>query len=319
MKRQMFRAPILMAALALAACGGEKTPKSAPESGSPTAAAGAGAGDKGADRNDGSSQLKCPPKVTTAAPEGTAYDVVGVTPQMSYDDAAAIILCANENMTAREDLINAWSIDTAGLKPRHGFVIEAPETPEETEARLARYRKGKFGDDNNFGHAAAGKMRYSATTVGAPGRERVISVTSEQGFAAGAEPPLASIRDALVAKYGEPVWEYRDSSRYRGETVLVWGKDFAGRPIDKNSPRANSCVGAWSLTLDPQCGAAAAAVILPIEGNNEIVSAMRVVSVMPAWSFEYFETAKADLAAASAAAQAEQLEQAKENAQAPKL
>ena len=320
MKNQILKAPVLLVALALVACGGQKTPTNAPAAGSPPAAASAGAGGDAAGGNDGALQLKCPPKVTTGAPEGTAYDVIGVTPQMSYDDAAATILCANENMTAKEELINAWSIDTAGLKPRHGFVIEAPETPEETEARLARYRKGNFSDDENFrGHVAPGKMRFSATTVGAPGSERVISITSEQGFAAGAEPPFASIREALIAKYGQPISERHDSTSYRGERWLVWGRDFAGRPLDANSPTAGACTAASGLTLQPQCGAAVAATILPIEGNNELVSAMRVVSVMPAWSFEYFETATAELAAASAAARAQQVEQAKENAQAPKL
>ena len=303
-------AAAVLAAMAFAACGdsGSVVPVT-PEMAAAAEAAGGVAGVAGAPVN-------CPPQIKTTPVASITgnYDVLGVKPGMTYDEAVNVLRCADNKLAATVKNENMWRINYAGIETRQGFTVEVPRTPEEEEARRQAIYDSIRGAMNTPDPDAVqpGKVRYTASTVGVPGDERVITFTSEQAFAVDSLPPIESLKASLIEKYGPPVRDDKGSG-YRAKTYLAWGYDASGAAT-------NTCGGyVNSFNFTDRCGVQIAAEIEPDAENFELATKLSVSTAVSNWGYTQIEKAEADLAALAAQRRAEGVEKAKENAEAPKL
>lgn len=258
--------------------------------------------------------VNCPAKVATPAPAaGTpTHDIVGVRPGMTYDEAVNVLRCVDNKFAATLKKENNWGMNHAGVDTRLGFVVEVPLTPEEEEARLKEIRQSYTGGgsgDDPFG-VKPGKVRYTASTAGAPGEELVIQFMSEQAFALNALPPVESLKASLIEKYGPPTQQGQAARDY-SPVSLTWAYDVAGRP--STDYRCNAA------SLSEGCGVAIAATIEPDRENFELASKLSVTSVVSEWGYGQLRKAEEDLAAFAAKKRADEVEKAKGAAEAPKL
>lgn len=66
--------------------------------------------------------VKCPAKASSPRPDGAPIDdVVGVRPGMSWNEAAAFVMCDHPLMVVAENTSRNYRINTYGLKLRQGF------------------------------------------------------------------------------------------------------------------------------------------------------------------------------------------------------
>ena len=156
-------------------------------------------------------------------------------------------------------------------------------------------------------------------TMGMPGQERVISAAREEWFAEGKNPTMASVEQALIAKYGPPT----KNPPSPGQKYITWAYDIQGRPITETSPLYNQCNGNASpdggSNYSPDCGLVVAAIITPMPDNPELSQSIDVGVVDQAGGYDAITATEQSLQQVDAQRKAEQVKEASKNADAPTL
>jgi len=178
-------------------------------------------------------KVSCPAKVTLAArTEGSPVDdVLGVRPGMLYDEAVNIVLCSDDLMVVTESG-RGFDIKTYGQKLRQGFGARFAEprvvkSSREIMKEMQNDMMMRSGNAVRPDDMKPGQSKWYVTTMGLPGRERVIAVAREEWFAAGKNPPVESVVQALVGKYGQPT----ATTGNNDVVILTWAHDPLGRPV----------------------------------------------------------------------------------------
>lgn len=307
---------LLFIAGAVSACGSSE----APEASSPTAdrpkdsRVAATAAEVAADARG---KVKCPARVSTEARAGLpAHDVVGVRPGLAWHEAMNVVLCTDELLVAQENRSRSFRINTWGQVVRQGFDAAFAEdrinkTSQEIMAEMQDAALAR-GTNRRAPDMPGGTSRWYVTTMGLPGEERVVAAARIEAFVQGKAPTLASVRDALVRKYGAPTTASENSS-----WILRWAYDGLDRKITETHPLYHQCHGVShpdaGVNLAPDCGVVVQAEIRPARDNPLLASTLQVGVVDQARGYEslmaterQLEQAELQRRAAEAAAAAEQ-------------
>ncbi len=235
MRKHRACALALVAALAVAACGG-----SGDDAGDPGAAAAAGAdGDTRAVAADAGGDLRCPAKVRE---ELAGPDIIGLRLGMTVDEALAAARCAL-GADAQVKTGDRWldRLDTHGV---------------ELGTQTFTVRKGEHRpcDFRREWQECEGGLKWehvdetvTVATPGAPGAESAQVIWRNQSFREDAMPPVQALLDALTAKYGQPqLVDSSDAARgySAGYRDLEWLYDRAGNPLTEANPMFGKCRGA---------------------------------------------------------------------------
>jgi hypothetical protein len=318
---------VLVAAAAMAACGGKK-----PGDAAPGAAAGNGSAQSAPTGNASAEDVAeaargdvdCPAKVATPARADGAPvdDVVGVRPGMTYEEAANMVMCTDDLMVVTAGGTGGFNIQTYGATLRQGFT-----------ARLAEPRVEKTGkqimqemqDDAlaRGGNAVRydlkpGQSKWLVTTMGMPGAEKVIAVGREEWFPEGKNPAMGGVRDALVKKYGEPSMDHSNP----GQLWIRWIYDPLGRRVTETSPLYNQCAGtgvSGGINLSPDCGVVVEAHAVPMPENPGLARSMEVGVVDQSNGYELVTATEQALEKGEQAKRAKAVEEAGKNAGSPTL
>lgn len=223
----LLLAPLL--ALLPTACG------KAPE----PAAAGAATGQTAdAAAADGLAGLDCPAR---ARRDLAGPDIVGLKLGMTLAEALGSARCAL-GKDARVKLENRWldPLDTYGVAlGTQSFTVKKGENRPCNYPREWQECEGAV----KWGHV---DEIVVVATPGAPGHEKAMAVWRTQNFRDGQMPPVQTLVDALVAKYGPP--QRREASDQpngytAGYRELEWVQDRRGTPLADPNPLYRQC---WS-------------------------------------------------------------------------
>jgi len=321
---RLLRVTLAWAVLSMAACGSKSannattgTAKS-----SPAAPLGPASAEQVAKENRGN--VKCPANVPTAQPAGAQVDdVTGVRPGMSWDDAANLVLCDNPLMVVTENPSRGYNINTYGQHIRQGFdgKFAEPRVVSNPQQTVAEMMNQSLARANNAYATPLpiGQSRYFVSTMGLPGQERVLSVAREESFAEGKQPTVDSLKQALIAKYGEPSQENDNGVNSR----LYWEYDPSGAKITQGSPRLGICridVGSDAATsLSTGCGLTVGAGIEGARNNPGLAHSFAVTSQNGAQGMAALKSIEDALKLAADARKAKELNDASKHASTPKL
>lgn len=319
---------LFMAAAALTACGSKK-PQSSAEGSDPSerkpqfAPSGNASAEEVAEEARG--DVDCPAEIETPARAANAPvdDVVGLRPGLTYEEAANVALCSNDLMVVEAVTSRGVNMQTYGQTIRQGFGARTAEARVEKTSKEIR---AESLDEMlaRQGNAArpdmkAGEAKIYVATMGMPGQERVISAAREEWFAEGKNPTLASVEQALIAKYGNPT----KKSPAPGQKYLIWAYDPLGRPITETSPLYSQCSGNASpdggANYSPDCGLVVAAIIVPLHDNPELSQYFQVGVVNAAGGYEAITATEQNLQQLDTQRKAQQVQEASKNADAPTL
>lgn len=308
-----------VAVLMLAACGSKNTnnesagtPKPAPK--------GAASAERVAREMRGN--VKCPAKASTERPSGAPVDdVVGVRPGMSWDEAVNFVMCDNPMLVVTETTSRNYNLNTYGQHLRQGFDAQFAEARvvETSQQILEDMRQDEMRRSGNTYVAPLkpGQVRYFVSTMGLPGHELVLSVAREEYFAEGKLPTVDSLRQALIAKYGEP--SQTDPTGQR----LLWEYDPAGAKITQGSPRLGQCgINASPdapVSLSSDCGTTVGAVIQSANNNAGLAHSLAVTSQNGIAGVAILAATEQALRNGDEARKAQELNQAAKGADKPKL
>ncbi len=308
----------------LAACGGKNA--GAPGTGAAgSAAKPASSGNASAEEvaEEARGDVDCPAEVKTPAPAGAPVaDVVGVRPGMTYEEAANVVMCTHDLMVVTDGGAGGFNIQTYGQQLRQGF-----------SARLAEPRVQKTGkqimqemqDDMmaRSGNAVRydlkpGQSKWTVTTMGMPGAEKVIGAGREEWFPEGKNPTMASVADALIKKYGPATFDHDNP----GQRFMRWIYDPLGRRATETSPLYNSCAGtgvSGAVNLSPDCGIVVEAHLTPMPDNPALARSMDVGVVDQANGYQLVTATEQALEQAEQQKRSKAVEDASKNAGAPTL
>lgn len=310
----------------LAACGskdgaspagtlGASSPSSKPASGNATA-------EEVAEEARG--DVDCPARIKTAARDAKAPvdDVLGVRPGMTFDEAANVVLCTNDLLVVQVDTSRGFDIKTYGQTLRQGFSARFAEPRvEKTSKQIMQEMQDDF--IARSGNAVRqdmqpGQAKWYVTTMGMPGKERVIGAAREEWFEAGKNPTLESVEQALAKKYGTPTKVQQTGGRH-----MRWAYDPFGRLVTETSPLFNQCSGISSpdggVNLKPDCGLVVTAVLQPLRDNPALAQLMQVGVVDQANGYEAVNATGQAFEQQEAQRRAKEVETAAKNADAPEL
>jgi len=265
--------------------------------------------------------VDCPADIDTPerAEGAPVDDVVGVRPGLTYDEAKNVVLCSDEMLVVQEG-IAGFRINTFGQTVRQGFSARFAER-EKSSAEIQKEMMEGFSARS--GNAVTqdmqpGQSKWSVSTMGLPGQERVVSVAREEWFEAGRNPTLASVEQALIKKYGTPSRNQQPHQR-----MLAWIYDPRGRLATETSPLFSSCTGMsdpdGGTSFSPDCGIVVAAQIAPSPENPELAQYFQVGAVDQAGGYQALQATEQALQAQDAERKAREVSEAQENADAPEL
>ncbi len=326
-------AAIVMVAGTLSACGGSK--ESGQPAGSTAASGGSSAAKPAANSNVSATaeevaaaargKVKCPPKIATPgrADGAPVDDVVGVRPGMTFDEAAAVVMCTNDLMVVTPDNSRGFRIETYGQALRQGFNARLAEPKiEKTSKQIMEEMQDAAmarGSNRRVRDLQPGQSKWYVGTIGLPGQERVLSAAREEWFAEGRNPTVASVEKALRDKYGTPT-RFQEASANR---YLTWAYDPFGRLITETSALFNQCSGQASpdagVNLSPDCGIVVAAQIGALQSNPDLAEYLQASVVDQANGYEALSATEQALQQAENERRAKQVEDAAKNADAPQL
>jgi hypothetical protein len=271
------------------------------------------------------SNLKCPPKIATPAraPEAPVDDVVGVRPGMSFDEAAAVVMCSNELMVITPDNSRGFQIQTYGQTLRQGFTARlAEEKVEKTSQQIMEEMQDAAmarGSNRVVRDLQPGQSKWYVGTIGLPGQERVLSAAREEWFATGRNPTVDSVDQAVREKYGTPT-RTQDVGNNR---MLTWAYDPFGRLVTETSPLFNQCNGQagpdGGASLSPDCGIVVAVNIGKMRDNPNLAEYLQAGVLDQANGYEALTATEQALQAMETQRRAQQVDDAAKNADAPKL
>lgn len=268
--------------------------------------------------------VSCPAKASAERPASAPVDdVVGVRPGMPLDEAAHFILCDNPLLVVTENTSRGYNIATYGKHVRQGFDAKFAEPRlVKTSTQIVNEMQAETirrGSNTYVAPLKPGEVRYFVSSMGLPGREQVMSVAREEYFQDGKLPTVASIKQALIGKYGEPS-QVSDN----GVAVYLWWEyDPTGTRIVQNSPRAGQCqinVSPDSGTsLSTDCGLQIGAVIQGARDNAGLARSLAVTSQDGARGYAILRNTEEALRKGDDARKSKELSDATKSASAPKL
>jgi hypothetical protein len=268
-------------------------------------------------------KLRCPAKVATARPAGAPVDdVVGVRPGMTWDEAANTVMCDHPLLVVTEVKDRGFDINTYGAAVRQAFVAKFAEPRvEKTSEEIVKEMQDdamRRGMNTYVAPLKPGQSRYFVSTMGLPGAERVVTVAREEYFPQGKLPSLASVKQALVAKYGPPS-QAEDNG---GHAYLWWEYDPNGRPVTETSPLYTACRITVSpdapTSLSPDCGVTVGALIQGASDNPGLAHSLAVTSQDGARGYALITATEQALMQGDQTRQSREVDAAK-GAAAPKL
>jgi hypothetical protein len=321
MLKKCFLLAMTAATLTLGSCADEKEEKNSVDVGGENATGNASA-EEVAEEQRG--DVNCPAKAQNLRGQGAPVDdVVGARPGMTWDEARNFVLCDNPLLVVTENKARTFSIQLHGAIIRQGFDAKFAEARVEKSSKeiMVDMQRDFTRRQNNVREdpLRPGQVRYYVGTMGTPGQERVISVAREEYYSEGRQPPITNIEQALIAKYGRPTTT-SDNPRFKN---LSWKSDPTGRPITETSPLFNRCNSGASpdhgSNLSPDCGVTVSAQIEHLEGNPGLARGLAVSSQNGAEGYAMLERTESALAAAENARQANELKNAEQSADEPKL
>ncbi len=255
-------------------------------------------------------KVHCPATVNTP-PRATGMpvdDVQGVRPGLTYEEAANLIACTNALLII-DPQGGGFQFQQYGYKVRQGFATRfAHEIVLKSHRQIVHDLM--HGDPNDKLHA--GEVKWNVSTMGLPGKERVISLWRDEWFAAGKNPTTDSVQQALIKKYGKPTRVYASDSR----PELCWSYDKQGSPIP------NGCNGArvdGSFSVAGRSGIAVQAWINPMDTNHALARDVIVNVVDDAGGYAAIMATQKGLKAMDAQRRAAQVKKATTNADAAKF
>jgi hypothetical protein len=264
-------------------------------------------------------KVECPAKVATPPRGRTAPvdDVLGVRPGMTYEEAAAVVLCTNERIVVQPATARGVDLKTYGHKVRQGFNARFAEPKKTSQQHMQEMRDRQLARSTNrvVQDLKPGQVKWFVGTMGVPGNERVISVAREEWFEEGQNPTMADVEQALRKKYGTP------SKTQPG--LQTWIYDPQGGRVTDASPLYTKCHGAHApdagTTFSPSCGIVVAAAIRPMRNNPDLAQYMQVGVVSQAGGYEAIVATEKALQQADARRRATEVENASKTTRAPKL
>lgn len=226
--------------------------------------------------------IDCPADIDSPARPAAAPvdDVVGVRPGLTFEEAGNVVLCSNAMLVASPPSTSGFNINTYGATLRQGFTARFAEP---RVVKSSRQIMQEMQDDAmaRSGNAVRedmkpGESRWYVTTMGLPGRERVIAAAREEWFGTGRNPPMGSVAEALIKKYGQPTRQ-----QVAPHVIsLVWTHDPQGRFVPGTSPLANACAAMSSpnggTNFSPDCGLVVAAMVWPLRDNPDLAQRFEV-------------------------------------------
>lgn len=270
-------------------------------------------------------RLSCPPQIASEARAADAPvdDVVGVRPGLTYDEAAALVLCSNDMLVVTAEDDRGFRVETHGHKIRQGFVARFAEARVEKSGQdfVREMERQSIERSLNVSRddMGPGKAKWFVSTVGLPDEERVVRVAREEWFPEGRNPPMDAVEKALVDKYGKPTERKEDERRRQ----VRWVYDPLGRAVTETSPLYSRCYGTADpdsgVNITPDCGIVVTAVIEPMRDNPGIARLLQVGVVDQAATIEAIESTEQALLARREERRAKELEDAAKSAAAPQL
>lgn len=164
-----------------------------------------------------------------------------------------------------------------------------------------------------------GQSKWYVATMGLPGQERVVSAAREEWFAAGRNPTMASVEQALLKKYGTVTRRQQGGN----QVYMTWAYDPFGRPVTETSPLFGRCSGTADpdsgVSLSPDCGLVVMAMINPLQENPQLAQFLQAGVVDQARGYELLSATEQALQQQETQMRAKQVEEAARNADAPQL
>ena len=317
---------VLIAACTLAACGGKKPGGTGAGSAASGSATSAPKGNASAEEvaEEARGDVDCPAEIKTPAPPAGSpvADVVGVRPGMTYEEAANVVMCTNDLMVVAPPITRGFDIQTYGQTVRQGFTARLAEPRVE---KTCKQIMQEMQDDMmaRSGNAVRydlkpGQSKWTVTTMGMPGAEKVIGAGREEWFPEGKNPTMASVADALIKKYGPATFDHDNP----GQRFMRWIYDPLGRPVTETSPLYNSCAGTGAsggVNLSPDCGIVVEAHLTPTPDNPALARSMDVGVVDQANGYQLVTATEQALEQAEQQKRSKAVEDASKNAGAPTL
>lgn len=230
---------------------------------------------------------KCPhaPALAARDPSRPVDDVADLRPGMSFDDVEGLLECRGEIVNF--DIAEAWATKSQG-QPTRQLLRAATGDVCPAEARLAG---GGACEDGGYGFELLQNVseEFIVAFTGLPEAERAGIIWRRTVFAADQYATVASLQEALVAKYGQPHLEANAESYYslghrRGSVTYSWVYDSQQRPIPRaDSARRSRCVNGPRPTFQKQmswnsaCGLTVRAEIMSVPGTTLLASELNVV------------------------------------------
>jgi hypothetical protein len=308
-----------VAVLSLAACGSKNTNSESAGAPKPTPSGTASAEQVAREMRG---NVKCPATASTERPSGAPVDdVVGIRPGMSWDEAANFVMCDNPMLVVTETTSRNYNINTYGRRLRQGFEAQfaQPRVAKTSQQILEDMRQDEMRRSGNTYVAPLkpGQVRYFVSTMGLPGHEQVLSVAREEYFAEGKLPPVDSVKQALITKYGEP--SQTDPMGQR----LLWEYDPAGAKITQGSPRLGQCginvSPDASISLSSDCGITVGAAIQSANNNPGLAHSLAVTSQNGAAGMAALTSTERALRSGEEARKAKEVNDSAKGAEKPKL
>ncbi len=310
----------------LVACGGGKQP--VPGSGlARTSQATPSLGDASAEQvvAQARGDMHCPAGFTANPPGAPVDDIVGVRPGMSYEQAAQVVMCSNPLLVVTPENSRGFDMQTYGQKLRQGFTARFAEPRVHKTGRQIMQDMEHNAMDRGMNAVRhdlkPGQSKWFVSSMGMPGKEKVISAAREQWFEEGRNPTIASVEQSLIAKYGVPTRKM-DHSGYH---MLSWAYDPQGQRISATSPSFSPCWNAGtadpdaSVSLSTDCGIVIEAIVNELRDNPALGQYLQVGVVDKAGGYRLLTDTGHGLQAMDAARRARQVREASKNAQAPQL
>lgn len=230
---------------------------------------------------------KCPHSPASAArgPGKPVDDVADLRPGMTFDDVEALLECRDGILNF--DTAEAWAIKNEG-QPTRQLLRAADGDVCPAEARLAG---GGECEDGGYGFALLQNVReeFVVAFTGLPQAEQAGIIWRRTVFPVDAPPTVASVQEALVAKYGQPHLAANQEGYYnlghrRGSVTYSWVFDAQQQPIPgADSARRSRCVNGPRPTFQKQmswnsgCGVTVRAEIMSAPANTLLASELNVV------------------------------------------
>jgi hypothetical protein len=164
-----------------------------------------------------------------------------------------------------------------------------------------------------------GESKWYVGSFGLPGEERVTHAMREEWFPEGRLPPMDSVLQALVVKYGEPSTHGGGA----GDRQLSWVYSPDGQRVAPGTRLAQTCGMHPSpnagVQLSTDCGVVVAARVFAPRDNPALAQFIQVGTVDQAAGYRLLDQTERALKAAESRRRAAQVQEAAKHAADPTL